>query len=174
MTDNEKALDILQKLDFFYGQRSGRELWNEKPTDVQNEDIDNFKRDVAFLEGFINRQKEEIERYEKIVGKLAINKDGIAIGTLNGKQTEYIQKSVAEVFRNMAVNRAKAEAVKEFAERLNEASEDTWIDREGDFIYSDSEKSTHEIYDTLAEWCKDVTDNLIKELTEGSDNDGGS
>jgi hypothetical protein len=66
MTDNEKALDILQKLDFFYGQRAGRELWGEKPTDVQNEDIDNFKRDVAFLEDFINRQEAEIEKLTKL------------------------------------------------------------------------------------------------------------
>ena len=39
MTDNEiiKAWDILAKLDFFGGQRAGRELWNEKPVDVQKD-----------------------------------------------------------------------------------------------------------------------------------------
>jgi hypothetical protein len=64
MTDNEiiKARDILAKLDFFGGQRAGRELWNEKPVDVQNEDIENFTKDIAFLKEFINRQKAEIER----------------------------------------------------------------------------------------------------------------
>ena len=62
---------------------------------------------------------------------------------------------------------AKAEAAKKFAERVNEAAENAWIDREGDFIFSDSEISTYEIFDTLAEWCKDVTDNLLKEFTEG-------
>lgn len=64
MTDNEivKALDILAKFDFFGGQRAGRELWNEKPADVQDKDIENFSKDVAFLKDFFNRQKEEIER----------------------------------------------------------------------------------------------------------------
>lgn len=63
MTDKEiiKALDILDKFDFFQGQRAGRELWNDKPFDVQNKDIENFSKDVAFLKDFINRQKAEIE-----------------------------------------------------------------------------------------------------------------
>lgn len=63
MTDNEivKAIDILEKFDFFYGQRAGRELWAEKPFEVQDEDIKNFSRDVVFLKDFINRQKETIE-----------------------------------------------------------------------------------------------------------------
>jgi polyhydroxyalkanoate synthesis regulator phasin len=66
MTDNEiiKAWDILAKLDFFGGQRAGRELWFEKPVDIQDEDIRNFSNDVAFLKDFIDRQKAEIERLE--------------------------------------------------------------------------------------------------------------
>lgn len=102
----------------------------------------------------INRQKAEIERYEKTVGKLAINKDGIVIGTLNGKETEYIQKSVAEVFRNMAVNRAKTEAVKEFAEMLKERVEGCFYDLSN--------------FDDFACALTDI-DNLVKEFTEGGD-----
>jgi hypothetical protein len=79
--------------------------------------MDNMLSDALDL---IHRQKAQIERYEKTVGKLAVSKDGIVTGMLNGKETEYIQKSVADVFRNMAVNRAKTEAIKEFAERLKE------------------------------------------------------
>ena len=61
MTNNEiiKAWDILAKLDFFGGQRAGRELWNEKPVDVQNEDIKNFSKDIAFLKDLINRHEEK-------------------------------------------------------------------------------------------------------------------
>lgn len=59
---------------------------------------------------------------------------------------------------------AKAEAVKEFAERLKKEAENVGIDREGDFIFSDS--GTFEFYSTVAEWCKEVTDILVKELTE--------
>lgn len=98
MTDNEiiKANDILDKLDFFDGQRAGRELWFEKPFDVQNEDIEDFSKDIAFLKDFINRQKAEIERLEK-----AIKVQDIMI-----EQQDYKLKT------------AKSEARKEFAERL--------------------------------------------------------
>lgn len=44
-----KSLDILNKLQFFQGQRAGRELWNNKPEDVQNKDIENFNKDLDFL-----------------------------------------------------------------------------------------------------------------------------
>ena len=43
------SLDILNKLQFFQGQRAGRELWNNKPEDVQNKDIENFYKDLDFL-----------------------------------------------------------------------------------------------------------------------------
>lgn len=35
-----QANDILEKLSFFYGQRAGRELWNDKPKEIQDEDIE--------------------------------------------------------------------------------------------------------------------------------------
>lgn len=44
-----KCLDILNKWEFFQGQRAGRELWNYKPKDVQDKDIENFNRDLSFL-----------------------------------------------------------------------------------------------------------------------------
>lgn len=36
--DHVMALEILDRLQFF-GQRAGRELWNDKPRNVQDEDI---------------------------------------------------------------------------------------------------------------------------------------
>lgn len=68
----------------------------------------------------IKNQEAEIERYEKTVGKLCVNNDGIVTGLLNGAKTEYIEKSVANTFKAMAVNRAKTEAIKEFAALLHE------------------------------------------------------
>lgn len=53
MQELEKAIEILDKLSFFGGQRAGRELWNDKPREVQNEDIANFNRDVEWLRDFI-------------------------------------------------------------------------------------------------------------------------
>lgn len=49
----EQAIDILDKFDFFQGQRAGRELWNDKPYEVQEEDIRAFSRDVAELKVYI-------------------------------------------------------------------------------------------------------------------------
>ena len=61
--------------------------------------------------------------------------------------------------------------VNEFAERLNKEAENAWIDIEGGFIYSDSDNTAKEIYDTLAEWCKEVADNILKEMVV-RDNEG--
>lgn len=55
MQELEKAIEILDKLSFFGGQRAGRELWNDKPREVQDEDIANFNRDVEWLRDFICR-----------------------------------------------------------------------------------------------------------------------
>lgn len=40
MKDVEKVIDGLERLRFF-NQRAGRELWSEKPNDVQEQDIEN-------------------------------------------------------------------------------------------------------------------------------------
>ena len=102
MTDNEivKAWDILCKFDFFGGQRAGRELWNEKPADIQDKDIEAFSNDVAFLKDFINRQKAEIERLS--------NLHSLAVA-----EREANVKGFAET-----ISKTKGEAIKEFAERL--------------------------------------------------------
>lgn len=55
MQELEKALEILNKLSFFGGQRAGRELWNEKPREVQDEDIASFNRDIEYLRDFIRK-----------------------------------------------------------------------------------------------------------------------
>lgn len=55
MKEIEKAIEILDKLSSFGGQRAGRELWNDKPREVQDEDIANFNRDVEWLRDFICR-----------------------------------------------------------------------------------------------------------------------
>ena len=69
MSDNDiiKAWDILDKFEFFGGQRAGRELWYNKPTDIQNKDIGAFLLDVDFLKDFIKSQKAEIERLNNCV-----------------------------------------------------------------------------------------------------------
>ena len=45
----EQVQDILAKWEFFYGQRSGRELWTDKPKAVQDQDIADFCRDLEIV-----------------------------------------------------------------------------------------------------------------------------
>ena len=54
-TDVLIALEVLDKLFFFGGQRAGRELWNDKPREVQDEDIASFNRDIEWLREFIRK-----------------------------------------------------------------------------------------------------------------------
>ena len=52
-TFNE-VIDILDKWQFFLGQRAGRELWMDKPTAIQEEDLANFNRDLETVRSFVN------------------------------------------------------------------------------------------------------------------------
>lgn len=55
MQEKNKALEILDKLSFLGGQRAGRELWNDKPREVQDKDIANFNRDIELLRNIIRK-----------------------------------------------------------------------------------------------------------------------
>lgn len=54
-TDVLIAFEVLDKLSFFGGQRAGRELWNDKPREVQDEDIASFNRDIECLRDIIRK-----------------------------------------------------------------------------------------------------------------------
>lgn len=53
----DRAIEILDKWEFFYGQRAGRELWADKPTEVQDEDIANFCRDLGLVREAMEQQR---------------------------------------------------------------------------------------------------------------------
>ena len=83
---NEKRLieqieDILSKWEFFHGQRAGRELWAEKPIEVQNKDIDNFCRDLSIvrtaLDGFVSRGVLDQVRWERDTAIRQLEEHGI-------------------------------------------------------------------------------------------------
>lgn len=65
--NREQAMDILDKFDFFQGQRAGRELWADKPFEVQEQDIANFSRDIASLKAFIKELTEERDGFEELI-----------------------------------------------------------------------------------------------------------
>ena len=58
MINRQQALEIIEKFDFFQGQRAGRELWVDKPKEVQEIDLANFHRDCELLKEFIESQPE--------------------------------------------------------------------------------------------------------------------
>ena len=63
MTREEKALDILDKWEFFFGQRAGRELWGDKPKAVQDQDIANFNRDMKIIRAALRPvSREQVEK----------------------------------------------------------------------------------------------------------------
>ena len=49
-----EVLEILSKWDFFYGQRAGRELWADKPRDVQDQDIADLNRDMETITNWVH------------------------------------------------------------------------------------------------------------------------
>lgn len=151
MTDNDitKAEDILNKLEFFYGQRAGRELWFEKPKEIQDQDIENFTKDIAFIKDYLNQQKIKIEQYEKTVGKLVIKNDEV-VGLFHEKETVYIEKTIAETLKRMAIHEAKSKTRKEFAEELKDR-----IIHNDEIINRDSFVITNEINNLVKEMADD-------------------
>lgn len=51
-----ECLDILDKMKFF-NQRAGRELWFDKPKNIQDKDIENYNRDINTLREYILKQE---------------------------------------------------------------------------------------------------------------------
>lgn len=99
MNDNDirKALDICAKLDFFGGQRAGRELWFQKPVEVQEADITQFVKDVAFLRRIIRSQMAENEELKAYNENLLSANVAMSCGLLD------------------EIKMAKTEAIREFA-----------------------------------------------------------
>ncbi len=62
-TEKSEILDTLDKMQFFLGQRAGRELWNDKPEDVQEKDLENFNKDIEKIKEYLLNVK-PVERGE--------------------------------------------------------------------------------------------------------------
>lgn len=63
MITKDQAIDILDKFDMFQGQRAGRELWNGKSHDVQEQDLRNFSHNVAQLKAYINANDATLDEW---------------------------------------------------------------------------------------------------------------
>ena len=66
----EKVFDILNKFEFFHGQRAGRELWNDKPKEVQDKDISDFIKDINYIRSYLQDSVVlSVEEYEMLVNQ---------------------------------------------------------------------------------------------------------
>ena len=64
MKREEAIIDILEKWSFFFGQRAGRELWGDKPKEVQDQDIADFNQDINTVRSALRPVSRE--RVEKV------------------------------------------------------------------------------------------------------------
>ena len=62
----EKVFDILSRWDFFFGQRSGRELWADKTREMQDKDIIDFNQDMRMVQKWV-REAARLMGYEVVV-----------------------------------------------------------------------------------------------------------
>lgn len=95
--NREQAIDILERFDSSQGQRAGRELWNVKPLDVQEQDIAIFSRDVALLKDYI---KELTEKNKKLSAQnYMLCPDGTIamIPTVKSVITDTVQEVIASI-----------------------------------------------------------------------------
>ncbi|MDY2737292.1 hypothetical protein [Intestinibacter sp.] len=73
MKDKEKqnkVFDILDKMELFQGQRAGRELWNNKPKEVQDKDISDFIKDINYIRSYLQDSVVlSMEEYEMLVNQ---------------------------------------------------------------------------------------------------------
>ena len=55
MITKAEAINIVEKFEFFQGQRAGRELWASKEYSIQEADLVNFRQDCYDLLDYIKR-----------------------------------------------------------------------------------------------------------------------
>lgn len=109
----EQAIDILEKFDFFQGQRAGRELWSDKPYETQEEDIKAFSKDVAELKAYIADvvQKSEVERLQAEVERLKKDNEYILM------QHRFQRRPSGDCW-NDVIEKAKAEVAREIFKEI--------------------------------------------------------
>lgn len=89
-----------------------------------------------------------------------VNKYAIDLINRQKAEIESLKEAYAIYEETTGLRWARAEAIKEFVDRLNKEAENVVIDREGDFVATNDK-----IYDTVSDWCKETSDNLLKEMT---------
>ena len=105
MTKQEKVFDILNKFEFFQGQRAGRELWNNKPKEVQDKDISDFIKDINYIRSYL-QDSVVLSREEICELKYQSEEDFSKAYDLGSKETaEKIYKKIKDSFLMNSNNR---------------------------------------------------------------------
>ena len=165
VSDNEffVAVDICDKFDFFQGQRAGRELWSKKPVDIQNEDIEQFSKDVAFLKGVLCKQKSLIEAQKMDIEQL---RSDIINAICNSDHVAMLYEEEKRMVEH-AITKAKAEAIKRHNEKCNDKITEIY----NNFIFGNNDLEDEE-KEAIMDFCNDLTreiDNLVKEMVGEND-----
>ena len=106
MKDKEKQIkvfDILDKIEFFQGQRAGRELWNNKPKEVQDKDIADFIKDINYIRSYLQDSVVlSREEYKRITTELVTEQRATEIAK---EYFEKIRKETAEKIFKMLISK---------------------------------------------------------------------
>lgn len=112
MKDKEtqnNVFDILDKIEFFQGQRAGRELWNDKPKEVQDKDISDFIKDINYIRSYLQDSVVLLrEEYEKLKSLYDTQKGAYMTSSIGDLPltVKGLRKAVDEITR---LNRVEAE-----------------------------------------------------------------
>lgn len=74
----DNIMEILDKMQFFGGQRAGRELWADKPTDVQDADIESFNEGIEAIREYIQKLEAQNAELLQKVEQLQAERDAAA------------------------------------------------------------------------------------------------
>lgn len=93
----EDVMDILERMDFFQGQRAGRMLWYEKPFEVQEQDIADFSKGIAAIKAFIKVALALLREYKVKNEVLEEAKNQLEIDIINANMN--LEHTQAEIER---------------------------------------------------------------------------
>ena len=166
----EKVFDILNKFEFFQGQTAGRELWNDKPKEVQDKDISDFIKDINYIRSYLQDSvvlsREEYEKLRSLydceqgsymtsnIGDLPLTVEGLRkavdeITRLNRVETELQELNIKYYNEAKDSRRELKQTRKETAEKLlNDFKlwareyqyKDTVVDENGERPMTNNEK----------------------------------
>ena len=109
-TSKAKVFDILNKFEFFQGQRAGRELWNDKPKEVQDKDIADFVKGINYIRDYLkDRVVLSREEYEKLTynvrNDIAVDIIRAIFETLDwSKHTNSFEKGILKLISEYSID----------------------------------------------------------------------